>query len=622
MNVRPKTGKQARRSPGWRGLRRVAALLAVIAALWTGPLAAQTSPTVAASLQDSVIDVNEGTQYQISIFNGSGDNPPAPPVVAGLVFQYVSQESVDHRMFDSRSGWRTINSLVYTYTLRAMRPGRYVIPGQEVTVGGVALRTTALTLTVEGNDANGAKPPGQTVTSEFIVPHKSAYIGESVPVEVRDYFGLEVAGHPDPDPVLNGEGFSVQKFTAPFISPQTRDGFRYNAASYRSAIAGLKIGTLTVGPAVTVPVVRLPVSPSRRRRSNGGFDPFSIFGGVTLSQEQRLKVESDPVVLEIKALPSGKPADFSGAIGQFKLDVEAEPRRAQAGDPVTVHLLLSGQGNFERINPPALSDEHGLKTYPPSAKFKADDDVGLSGVKTFEQVVIADGARNSLPPYRFSYLDPATGKYVSLDTPPVAVRIEGSIATPAPTSAALPQANAAPTATPAPTPARAAEDILYIRTDPGVAGDRSSFLPVYQRRDFWLVQGAGLAMLLAAAGAFAWRARARNEAVRQQARSQREQTELQRALQKENTSRRDFYLAATRLAQLRAARGRANPPQTPAEISQARQLDPQTATSVQEIFHRHDELAYSGGRVAQEPVPADERRGVLATLETLGKNGK
>ncbi len=605
----------------------MALLVAACAVFGAGGIRAQQAggPAVSAALEESTVEAGEATRYQISVVNGRADSPPPVPVVAGLTFQYIGQETSESYYFDSRTGARSINTFVYNYTVRAMHAGRYVIPGQEVMVKGVAQRTPPLTLAAEdgGASGSGSTSPDRALTSELILPKRSAYLGESIPLEVRSFFGLSINGHPDPDPILTGEGFSVQKFTPAVIRPQTVDGVHYNTASYKSAIAGLKIGTLTVGPAETAPIVQMPVSPARRRSNRGGFDPFAnLFGGSNLmTQEQQVKVRTEPVSLEIKPLPAGKPEDFSGGIGQFKLDVEAEPRRAQAGDPVTVRLILSGQGNFERINAPVLADERGLKTYPPKAKFKADDDVGLSGVKTFEQVVIADGARTSLPSYRFSYLDPGTGNYVSLDTAPVAVKIEGSV--PAPVAPVVPpQAVPAPTVTPTPAPPHAAEDILYIRADPGAPRDQEAFLPVYLRRGFWLAQGVPLAGLLAALAGLGLRARARNEAARRQSQIQREQGELQRALRREDASRRDFYGAATRLAQLRAARGRTDSPLTAAEISQARQLDPQTASSVQAIFHRHDELAYSGGQVAQEPVPADERRGVLATLETLGKNGK
>ena len=69
-----------------------------------------------------------------------------------------------------------------------------------------------------------------------------------------------------------------------------------------------------------------------------------------------------------------------------------------------------------------------------------------------------------------------------------------------------------------------------------------------------------------------------------------------------------------------AAAGRPDASPSAQEICRDRNLDSQTAESVEEIFRRHDELAYSGGPAAQEPVPPDERHGVLAVLETLGRN--
>ena len=142
MNVCAKTGERLGGwLPPWRGLRRAALLVAACLALGPGLLPAQTAnPTVAATLQNAVIDANESTQYQISVMNGRADNPPPSPVLAGLVFQFVTQETVGNYYYDSRTGSRMVNSVVYIYTVRAAHPGRYVIPGQEVMVGGVTMR--------------------------------------------------------------------------------------------------------------------------------------------------------------------------------------------------------------------------------------------------------------------------------------------------------------------------------------------------------------------------------------------------------------------------------------------------------------------------------------------------
>lgn len=590
--------------------------------------AARGSASVAASLTDATVDAGEQAQFRISVTNGDADDPPRAPVVEGLTITYAGKTSSSQ--FTYNNGSFTQNATTtYVYAVETNKPGRFTIPGQEVRVDGAILRTLPVTLTVLGGGDAGTASQNGSAYVELIVPKKSAYVGESIPIEVRACYASNVRRNVDPDPILSGDGFSVQKFTTPRVATVGAQGGHYNVDIYKSAVAGLKIGTVSIGPVSIEPVVQLPRSQGNRRRSSYN-DPFdSLFGdpydAYNMAPPRQVKLESQTVTLEVKPLPeAGKPAAFSGAIGQFKLEAEAVPTKAQTGDPVTIRLRLSGQGNFDRINPPVLSDDRGLRTYPPTSKFKPDDEVNLSGVKTFEQVVIAEGPRTSLPAYHFNYLDPATGRYVTVDTPPLPVRIEGgNLATPTPAPAASMTApgSASPTPPPAPTPRRAPEDIHYILAEPGPLRDDAAFLPMYRRPFFWEVQGGILTGVLALGGLAGWRTRTRDAANQRAAQLARQQADLQRALRREDTGRREFYTAATRLAQLRvgAAAGQPDGSLSAADIVRVKGLDPQTAGSVREIFDRHEELAYSGGAAAETPVPSEERRGVLATLETISR---
>ena len=85
---------------------------------------------------------------------------------------------------------------------------------------------------------------------------------------------------------------------------------------------------------------------------------------------------------------------------------EANPKRVQVGDPITIKAEIAGRGNFDRVNAPALTDENGWHEYPPSANFKQDDESGTSGTKTFEMVVSPNEVKQNLPPLAFSYFDP------------------------------------------------------------------------------------------------------------------------------------------------------------------------------------------------------------------------
>ena len=215
-----------------------------------------------------------------------------------------------------------------------------------------------------------------------------------------------------------------------------------------------------MGPTVTDTRVVLPRARAKGFNSGPFSDPFfnDPFGG--FGQQRNVELPSDPVVLDVKPLPPGAPASFTGAIGQFTLEVDAEPKQVDVGDPVTVRLTLRGRGNFDRINPPVPADVVGWRSYPASGKFRPDDDVKLSGAKTFEQVFVPAGSKNTLPTYEFSYLDPGTGKYRTLTTAPITITVNGP-ATPAPSAPTIAEPPAAANAAPAGSAPVSAKDILH-----------------------------------------------------------------------------------------------------------------------------------------------------------------
>jgi hypothetical protein len=89
---------------------------------------------------------------------------------------------------------------------------------------------------------------------------------------------------------------------------------------------------------------------SRPRDPSGNafFDDsfFDNFFGNTVQKQVTLTSEADTV--NIHALPSAnRPADFSGALGQFTVTAEASPDHVSAGDPITLRLTVTGRGYFD-----------------------------------------------------------------------------------------------------------------------------------------------------------------------------------------------------------------------------------------------------------------------------------
>jgi hypothetical protein len=112
----------------------------------------------------------------------------------------------------------------------------------------------------------------------------------------------------------------------------------------------------------------------------------------------------------------------------------------------------------------------GWHKYPPSSKFKQDDEVGISGTKSFEMVVSPNENKQSLPLLAFSYFDPAKEQYVTLHSEPMAITVQGGAAAPA--VAAQPASSPATAArgrVPVPNSTKP-QDILYQLTAPSRTG--------------------------------------------------------------------------------------------------------------------------------------------------------
>src|SRR5436309_8182435 len=457
----------------------IAVLLGVLIALAGNAVVFAGSPNVTAVLSNSEAVVGEMVQLQIKV-SGAGDSkPPENISVDGLEIHATGTS----RQFEMRN-FTTNLSVTYNYTILPLQAGRFTIPPQTIRLGSNSLRTPELRLNVadspgrsvrsnqNAQPANAAK----LVFAELIVPKKTAYVGEIVPVEIR--LGFDPRAHPKllEGPEISGQGFTAQKLQQSGENLETINGRSYDVVTFKTAIAAARAGKFEIGPIkakAQVLTARRPNTP----RSRSPFDlfnlddpfsdpffsePFSQFG-----ERREVEINSEPVAFEVKPLPQIAPSSFSGAIGNFTMTTDAKPKSVQVGDPITVTSTISGRGNFDRVNAPVIEDDHGWHKYPPSSKFKQDDEVGISGEKTFETVFSPNEKKQTLPVLAFSYCDPVKNQYVTLRSEPVAITVQGS----------GPAANVAAAAPASPTPATASragsatqpvakpQDILYQLTD-------------------------------------------------------------------------------------------------------------------------------------------------------------
>ena len=83
-----------------------------------------------------------------------------------------------------------------------------------------------------------------------------------------------------------------------------------------------------------------------------------------------VELKSDSTDITVVPLPiDHQPADFSGAVGQFSLSASATPVKVSPGEPVTLKLIVTGNGNFDRVQCPNFPDTVNFKVYQASYNF-------------------------------------------------------------------------------------------------------------------------------------------------------------------------------------------------------------------------------------------------------------
>src|SRR5881409_946100 len=478
------------------GSRFCIAVFVALVAFFETDSASAASSGVTAVLSNSEAAVGATVQLQIRVTGARSADAPENIAVTGLEI---------HRTGTSQhfemNNFNVTSSVIYDYTIMPLQAGTFIIPPQTIRVGNNSLRTPELRLNVadspgrsvrsnqNAQPANAAK----LVFAELIVPKKSAFVGEIVPVQIQLGFDPRARPRLIEGPEIGGQGFTAQKLQQSGENLETINGRSYDVVTFKTAVAAARAGKFEIGPVKAKAQVLTARRPSSSR-SRSPFDLFNLddpfsdpffadpFG--QLGERRDVEINSEPVAFEVKALPPNAPPTFSGAIGNFTMTTDAKPKSVQVGDPITVTSTISGRGNFDRVNAPVVEDEHGWHKYPPSSKFKQDDEVGISGAKSFETVLSPNEKKQSLPMLAFSYFDPVKEQYVTLRSEPIAITVQGG-AVAANVAATQPGSSPAATAArPAPATQSAAkpQDILYQLTDRGRATE--SFVPIYTRRWF------------------------------------------------------------------------------------------------------------------------------------------
>ena len=389
-------------------------------------------------------------------------------VVVGRPFQLtysVNQRSRDLRApeftdFDVLSGPYTSTSSstsfvngkrtssfeqTYTYMLMARTAGTFTIGPATIKVDGENVQSNGVRIQVlpEDEEASPQAPQGRgqsagqsssqssasqggNVSSEnlfvrTIASKTRVHEQEALMVTYKLYFAnVDVAQLTNNTKLPEFTGFLKQELEQGEIQTELE---HYNGRNYQTAVLYRTIlypqhsGEIKIDPANFEAVLRVQV----QQRPRSIFDDF--FGSYTNVTRM---LTAPGVTIHVAALPSGKPAGFSGGVGRFTLTPSISQTEIQANEAVTIRLDIAGSGNMKLLKTPAIDWPEGFEPYDPKVTNNFNTTTaGVSGTKSIEYLAIPRSAGEyTIPAVKFSYFDIDEKAYKTLSTPEYTILVK------------------------------------------------------------------------------------------------------------------------------------------------------------------------------------------------------
>lgn len=330
------------------------------------------------------------------------------------------------------------SSITFTYILMANNAGEYTIPGASIIADGDQMVSNSVRIKVLPQDQGSSNSSSSSSTHSssgtgvsnqdlFITASASktnVYEQEAFVLTYKIYTresNLQLNNAKLPD----FKGFHSQEIemtTNARWTPEHYQGRNYYTTVYRQFVLfPQQSGKLYIDPAQFQMTVGKPV------QSDDPFDAF--FNGGSNVIEIKKSISTPKIAINVNPLPAGKPADFSGGVGEFNISSSINNKELKTNDAITIKLVISGTGNLKLISNPEIKFPDDFEVYDP----KVDNQVrltreGLTGNKVIEYLAIPRHAGTyKIPGVSFSYFDIRSKSYKTLKTEEYVINVEKGV---------------------------------------------------------------------------------------------------------------------------------------------------------------------------------------------------
>jgi len=424
-----------------------------------GASAAAEEPEVLVELSKNRVYLGESVQYQVTLNHVERPTPPVLGEMADFDVRPLGQQDLSSRRITIINGQRSEivhHGRAYVWELTPRRAGMLVIPGPTAQVDGRTLEGRAVSIEVI--------PPDRQDLVRMWITAKPEAVYPTQPLEVT----LSVAVKALPGPRAGQDPLSVLPRPPRLLIPWVEDGRlpaglvpsvsdqRWLRGLANPAGTGFGINnyardsifslfgeedSLTFEPqprrvtqrdADGDPAEYWVYDFTRRfvadREGRYRFGPASLAGvfasgasGDQLRGEE-VRAVAPAIEVQVKPVPEAeRPESYLGAVGRFDWSAKLTPTECHVGDPLTLTLTLSGEGSLAGAMAPELAEipavAENFKTYKATRELK-----GNRCEFTYTLRPLRAGLEE-FPPIPASFFDVAAGKYVTVQTEPIPIRV-------------------------------------------------------------------------------------------------------------------------------------------------------------------------------------------------------
>ena len=350
--------------------------------------------------------------------NQDGDNFN-PPDFAGFTVVGGPNQSVSNSWINGKRSFKK----TYTYFLAPKKRGNFTISQATISIKDEIFKTTPLNIQVtaavdipkDPNDPNYLASENIHLVAE--VSKSNPFLNEAITVVYKLYVSPKIA-------VDNWNEIDTPRYNDFWSQNINTQGQKvqngtYKGEEYRflvlkkTVLYPQKTGKLNIEPLTLDLSMRVPTN----RRD--------IFGSLLMTRISKT-VSAGNKTIKVKPLPeAGKPADFTGAVGTFSLNVSSSKTELDASESLQLKVNVKGNGNLKLFKLPKISLPSSLEVYEPEHKEDVRTNLfGMQGSISDSYTVVPQyKGKYPIPSISFSYFDLKTEKYKRLSSEEIVINV-------------------------------------------------------------------------------------------------------------------------------------------------------------------------------------------------------